>query len=466
MDFPRLHRINLLHLYALKKSLLWNTEQLTFKIEGFTQPHFDLPNSKMDFPHCWFFSKKFGSSLALKSKIFNQYVMKNVKKILPLLLVMFVVGSCYSRNPNVSNTAKGRIHAEATGTSEEKPAKQFVKIALLLDTSNSMDGLINQAKAQLWDIVNEFTFAKCGNDTRPELQIALYEYGNDNLASREGYIRQVLGFSSDLDDISEKLFSLSTNGGEEYCGTVINTSLKQLDWGKNPDDLKLIFIAGNEPFTQGKLNYKDATAQAKEKDVVVNTIFCGNYEQGISTQWRDGALRTGGDYMAIDHNQEIVHIATPYDDIIIKLNSKLNKTYVGYGAVGAQRVRKQASQDANAYEMEESVAIKRAVSKSSRLYKNSSWDLVDAVENDEKALDRLENASLPKVLQGKSKQEIKKFLEGKQLERAKIQKEIQEINTKREAYILKQKKEQKGALENAMVKAIKKQAAKKDYTWK
>ncbi|MEM1260056.1 MAG: vWA domain-containing protein [Bacteroidota bacterium] len=363
-----------------------------------------------------------------------------------MLLVLFVLGSCYAHNP--------------------KPNNQYVKIALLLDTSNSMDGLINQAKAQLWDIINEFRYARCGNDIRPELQIALYEYGNDNLSSKEGYIRQVLGFSSDLDDISEKLFSLSTNGGEEYCGTVIDTSLKQLDWGKNPDDLKLIFIAGNEPFTQGKLNYRDATTQAKEKDVVVNTIFCGNYEQGISTQWRDGAIRTGGDYMAIDHNQEIIHITTPYDDSIIQLNAKLNKTYVGYGAVGAKRARKQVSQDANAYEMEESIAIKRAVSKSSRLYKNSSWDLVDAIADDERALDELDKASLPKELQGMSKQEIRKFLKGKQIERTQIQKEIQEINAKREAYIIKQKKEQKGALENAMVKAIKKQAAKKQYTWK
>ena len=346
-----------------------------------------------------------------------------------------------------------------------KPVKQFVKIALLLDTSNSMDGLINQAKAQLWDIVNEFTYARCHNDIRPELQIALYEYGNDNLSSREGYIRQVLGFSSDLDDISEKLFSLSTNGGEEYCGTVINTSLKQLDWGKNPDDLKLIFIAGNEPFTQGKLDYKDAISQAKEKDVVVNTIFCGKYEQGISTQWKDGAIRSGGDYMAIDHNQEIVHVVTPYDDIIIQLNTKLNKTYVGFGATGAQKARKQMTQDANALEMQEVVAVKRAVSKSSRLYNNSSWDLVDAVEEDEKALDQLQTTSLPKPLQGKSKEEIKIYLEEKKIERTKIQKQIQELNLKRQAFIAEHQKNQKGELENAMIKAIKKQAERKNYSW-
>ena len=391
--------------------------------------------------------------------------MKNMKKIFTstLLFVVLAGSSACELKANKPETAS---REQVMDLKSEQPKKQFVKIALLLDTSNSMDGLINQAKAQLWDIVNEFTYARCGNESRPELQIALYEYGNDNLSSREGYIRQVLNFSSDLDDISEKLFSLSTNGGEEYCGTVIQTSLKQLEWGKNPDDLKLIFIAGNEPFTQGKLNYKDATSQAKEKDVVVNTIFCGNYDQGISTNWKDGAIRTGGDYMAIDHNQEIVHIATPFDDVIIRLNKKLNSTYIGYGNLGASKIVAQEVQDANAYEMEESVAIKRAVSKSSRLYNNSSWDLVDAVKADEITLEQLDHNTLPKELQNKSKTEIKKILEEKQAERQAIQKQIQEINAKREAYIAKESKGEQGELKSAMVQAIKKQAARKNYTWK
>ncbi|MDF1788917.1 MAG: hypothetical protein P1U82_23855, partial [Verrucomicrobiales bacterium] len=35
-----------------------------------------------------------------------------------------------------------------------------VQLALLLDTSNSMDGLIEQAKTQLWKVVNTFIGAK------------------------------------------------------------------------------------------------------------------------------------------------------------------------------------------------------------------------------------------------------------------------------------------------------------------
>jgi hypothetical protein len=268
-----------------------------------------------------------------------------------------------------------------------------------------------------------------------------------------------------LDEISEKLFSLTTNGGEEYCGEVIQTSLKQLDWGKNTDDLKMIFIAGNEPFTQGKLNYKDAAHNAKEKDVIVNTIFCGNYEQGISTMWKNGATLTGGDYMAIDHNRQVVHINTPYDDVIIRLNSKLNNTYISYGSLGRQKKALQSVQDSNAAEMEAAVAVKRSVSKSSRLYKNSQWDLVYAIEDDEEILSELKEEELPQELQGKSESEIKTYINKKKAEREDIQNQIQELNAKREAYIAEHQKEETGELENALLSAIKTQASKKNYTW-
>ena len=355
--------------------------------------------------------------------------------------------------------------AQNEETLGEKTRGYKVQIALLLDTSNSMDGLINQAKAQLWDIVNEFTYARCGNQIRPTLEIALYQYGNNDLASREGYIQQVLGFSTDLDEISENLFSLTTNGGEEYCGQVIHTSLSQLDWGKNPDHLRMIFIAGNEPFTQGKLNFKDAISQAREKDVVVNTIFCGDYHQGIQTQWQKGALLAGGEYMAIDHNRQVVHIDTPYDEVIIKLNNRLNKTYISYGYAGAARAAKQSAQDRNAMEMEEAVAVKRAVSKSSGFYSNAEWDLVDAADDVDFDAGKIEREYLPPELKSKSDKELNQFIAEKKKERLKIQKEIKSLNAKRQKYISEQSEEQQGELETAMLKAIRKQAADKNFSW-
>ncbi|WP_250435143.1 vWA domain-containing protein [Hanstruepera flava] len=383
--------------------------------------------------------------------------MKTILKV--LIICACMVGILTSKaNPNVK-TEKLKSLKSIT-----KTKKQTIKVALLLDTSNSMDGLIDQAKAQLWEIVNELSYAKC-EEVRPNLQIALYEYGNDNLNSLEGYIRQIIPFTSDLDEISKALFSLTTNGGNEFCGHVIDTSIKQLNWGTNQNDLKLIFIAGNEPFTQGPVSYKDAITNALEKDVSVNTIFCGDYNQGISSYWKEGADLAKGNYMAINHNQATVHIASPYDDKILNLNKQLNQTYIAYGKSGRQKMALQVEQDSNARGYSEANAVSRTVSKSSHLYNNATWDLVDAEKEGVFNYDTFKQTDLPIELQGKSKKEIKAYLAEKRQERETIQNEIQELNLKRKMFIAEQSRDKENLLENAMIEAVKKQASLKNYQW-
>lgn len=383
--------------------------------------------------------------------------MKTIFNSMVLSFFMVTYLSCNANN-------KSNKDEVALVTIEETTSNQFIKVALLLDTSNSMDGLIDQAKAQLWDIVNELSYAKC-NDEKPNLKIALYEYGNDKLNGSEGYIRQVLAFSSDLDEISKQLFSLTTNGGNEYCGQVIQTSLNQLHWGKNPDDLKLIFIAGNEPFTQGRVSYKEAAKQALKNEVTVNTIFCGDYEQGISTSWKDGADLAHGNYMSINHNKATTYVATPYDDQILQLNQKLNKTYVAYGITGKSKIMQQVQEDTNAMGYSSANAVSRTVSKSSHLYKNSSWDLVDAEQQKDFKYEDLDEGDLPKELKGKSKSEIKAYISKKRKERELVQENIQILNDKRRKYIDEQQKDDDNRLENVMIKAIKTQAKEKKYKW-
>ena len=57
-------------------------------------------------------------------------------------------------------------------------------------------------------------------------------------------------------------------------------------WSNSPADLKVIFIAGNEPFTQGPVNFRKASARARARGVVVNTIHCGSREEGEQTECR------------------------------------------------------------------------------------------------------------------------------------------------------------------------------------
>jgi hypothetical protein len=369
-----------------------------------------------------------------------------------VFLVAFLFMSFTTDKLNPDNSAKG----------------QTIMIALLLDTSNSMDGLIDQAKSQLWKIVNEVASAKSADGKQPNIKIALYEYGNDGLSPDEGHIRQVSALTEDLDVMSEKLFSLSTNGGNEFCGQVIKTALNQLAWSASNADLKMIFIAGNELFTQGSISYELACGAAKEKGVVVNTIYCGDFNDDITSGWKRGAELTGGTFMSIDQNSETVYVPTPYDDQIAALNDKLNATYVYYGASGAYRKEQQMAQDKNAASYGLANIAERSFCKSSHAYKNSSWDLVDAAKDNEKVITETKSDDLPKEMRTMSIAQRKAYVKQKSEERTKIQVEIQSLNRKRQEYISNNtpQSSKDKMLDASMMKAIKQQGSAKNLKWK
>jgi hypothetical protein len=342
-----------------------------------------------------------------------------------------------------------------------------IRIALLLDTSSSMDGLIEQAKSQLWKIVLQLSKAKKGG-TPASLKIALYEYGNLNLERNDGYVRQVTPFTSDLDELSKHLFALTTNGGEEYCGDVLLKSISQLDWFENTDALQVIFIAGNEPFDQGIVSYENSCEIAVDSDIIVNTIYCGDYETGVATDWKRGADLTQGYFGTIDIFQQQVAIETPYDAEIQRLNEKLNETYLAYGSTGIACYSNMIVQDQNAMTYSISSATDRASVKSSHMYSNSSWDLVDAKKNTGLVVSSVKKEELPVEMQDMDDKEQEEYIDKKAKEREKIQKQINSLNQKRLNYIaLKEKEsgEDQTNLDDAIIGAIVKQAKAKNFTF-
>jgi hypothetical protein len=345
---------------------------------------------------------------------------------------------------------------------EEVPV---VQIAILLDTSGSMQGLIEQAKGQLWKIVNEFINAK-QNGKRPDLEVALFEYGKDTLPAGTGYIRLIAPLTNDLDKISEELFKLQTSGGDEYCGWVIKDAVERLAWSKAPDAFKAIFIAGNEPFTQGPIDYAKSCKAAIEKGIIVNTIHCGTDGVGIQTKWQDGALLAEGKYMVIDHNQAVVHFEAPQDKEIARLGVELNKTYIAFGQLGAANATRQAAQDANSFALSsQGSSVQRALSKSSAFYCNSSWDLVDACKGTNFNLSALKTEELPVEMQKLTETERKAYVETKTKERGKIQEQINQLNAERTKFVAEKSKQHSATntLDSVVLSTVREQAAKRNY---
>jgi len=354
----------------------------------------------------------------------------------------------------------------ATTTLARETKKPLVQIAILLDTSGSMEGLIEQAKSQLWRIVNEFAKAKQDGVT-PEVQVALYEYGKSSLKSQSGWIRQIQPLTTDLDKISEELFALRTNGGDEYCGWVIKDAVHELAWSAASDAYKAIFIAGNEPFTQGPVNYAESCKSAITKGIIVNTIHCGNEREGIDTKWKDGADLADGKYLVIDQNRAVVSLEAPQDKEIAKLGVELNKTYLAYGVEGKLGAGRQLAQDANVMTLAPAsgAVAQRAVAKASANYRNSSWDLVDAVKELKADVSQLKAEELPAEMQKLSLAERKTYVETKSKERAEMQTKINELNREREKYVAARMKEVAGTntLDAVVISAVREQSAKRNF---
>ncbi|MBN2399717.1 MAG: VWA domain-containing protein [Candidatus Aminicenantes bacterium] len=339
-----------------------------------------------------------------------------------------------------------------------------IQLAILLDTSGSMDGLIGQAKSRLWKIVNELATAKKDGQV-PQLQVALYEYGQDSLSAAGGYLRCIVPLTMDLDRLSEELFKLQTNGGQEYCGQVIGEAVSHLQWSRNPNDLKLIFIAGNEPFTQGAVDYRISCRQAIGHGIIVNTVFCGNYEEGLRTDWKAGADLADGQYLAIDANHTPPPVTAPQDAEIARLSREMNQTYVAYGREGASGKQRQQEQDKNAASLSGEVAAERAAAKAAPQYSNSTWDLVDAKKNGKVKLEEMKDEELPQEMKGMSVKDRLEYVAAMQGKREALQKKIAGLHAEREHFVAEKMKSQASTntLDSAIISVLHRQAAAKNF---
>jgi len=350
--------------------------------------------------------------------------------------------------------AQARI-LEGVARREDPRAKAAsVQIALLLDTSGSMDGLIEQARARLWKLVSELSYAE-QNGQRPQIEVALFEYGNDGISADAGHIRMVSPFATDLDRVFAALVDLKTNGGQEYAGQAIQQALRQLQWKDQSAVYRTIFIAGNEAFQQGPVEFKDAIREAQKQGIIVNTIYCGDRSQGEALGWSSGALAGGGAYMHIDHNRTAQVETAPQDAEIRRLNEQLQDNVLPAGPAGKAELarEKQAQKSAAGKQADIDRALFSASKASSR-----SWDLVAEYETGRLDLSQVKEKDLPADLKGKSTKEIKNVLDLRVAERRAIQNRLATLRRERQDHLTRSAPAAAPALDDAMLRAIRSQA--------
>ncbi len=346
-------------------------------------------------------------------------------------------------------------------------SRRTVELAICLDTSGSMNGLIEAAKLKLWDIVNDLALAT----PTPRLRVALLTFGNDGHIAEDGWVHIDSPFTEDLDEISRQLFALTTNGGTELVGRVLREAGEQLDWTPSDSALKLIVVAGNESADQDQtFHYPDVCKSLISRGVMVNAIYCGDPADEIAPGWREVALLADGHYAAIDHNNGNIVIASPFDDKLAELSGAINMTYVSYGAQGEAYKMNQAEQDANAQSLNVATAAQRCTSKGGALYWNGHWDLVDACKQENFQLAEVKDADLPEAMRRMTLGEKQAYIAQMGAKRAAIQKEIEAFSAKRQAFVNEEMKKHQGdadrSFDTALRKAIRAQAMSKGFEFK
>jgi len=349
-----------------------------------------------------------------------------------------------------------------------------IQLAILLDTSGSMEGLINQARSRIWDVVNDLTKAR-RDGHRARLEVALYEYGSDRLPSSEGFLTLTQPFTTDLDLLSERLFSLRVGGSSEYCGWALRSATRELNWDntsvdapKHTQPLRVVVIAGNESFTQGPVDWRDAARCGPDRGLVVNTVYCGPQSDGRESGWYDAARLGRGAYLSIDQDARIPRVICPMDDEILGLNNKLNSTYLAYGEKGEQFKDRQRAQDSANRELSTDGAVSRAAAKASPSYSNSHWDLLDAVKQKKVDLDTAPTESLPGVLRSMTIDERRAEVTRLETEREELQKRIRTLAAERKEWIRDHNRgrNQGGdTLDAAMIRAIREQARRLGFAF-
>ena len=345
--------------------------------------------------------------------------------------------------------------------------EHVIELAICLDTSGSMDGLINSARQKLWTIVNDLAKA----EPTPKLRVALLSYGNDGHNPENGWVKVETPFTEDLDTVSQMLFGLTTNGGTELVGRVVQTSLQELDWHPSAGTLRMIFVAGNESADQDEqVAARTICKEATERGIDVNSIYCvyGDDDSEVRPGWRELARLGNGEFAMIDQNNGTVVIATPYDQTLIKLSGELNETYIPFGAAGKAGCANQAAQDANAVQLNSANAASRAATKAGKLY-SCWWDLVDATRNGQVDLAKVDEKDLPEDMRALTYEQRVAKVDAMQKRRTKLQSQINELDQLRQPLLTKELARQAttnvGSFDLAIRSAIRTKAEAKGFTF-
>jgi Mg-chelatase subunit ChlD len=385
-------------------------------------------------------------------------------KINAALLILIAAGACVAVGEIKPQDEPKSAPAPAT---QDAPAKKpRIEVVFVLDTTGSMSDLLEGAKQKIWSIANDMVSAK----PTPELKVGLVGYRDKG----DEYVVRPYALTDDIDAMYSHLRAFEAGGGgdtPESVNEALDEAINKMKWSADRDVLKLVFLVGDAPphmdYAQGP-KYPDLCKAAAKKDLIINTVQCGSIGE-TEPIWKEIAKLSEGSYAAIAQSGGMHVTTTPMDDKLAELNKRMGETLIPYGSdaerreVGAKQAAAEAAPaPAAADRLSYNARTKKAV--------QGSGELLDALASNALKADDIKQKDLPAELQKLSRAELDKHLAKVREDRAAVQKEIEEVSKKREAYIAEESKKLAAAgkadsFDEKVSQTLRKQAAKKGIAY-
>ncbi|HEY6119309.1 MAG TPA: vWA domain-containing protein [Pyrinomonadaceae bacterium] len=350
-------------------------------------------------------------------------------------------------------------------------AGQMLEMVFVLDTTSSMTGLIDGAKQRIWGIVNDVM----QSPSHPNVRIGLVGYRDRG----DAYVTTVLPLTSDLDKVYSTLMNYQAAGGgdaPEDVRRALADGVRSVGWSKGSSGLaQILFLVGDAPPHDDYQDEPDTavtTADAVQRGIIINTIQCGDMP-GTREVWQAISRIGLGQYFSIAQDGGVQTIATPYDEQLGTLATKLGSTYVAYGfGGGAEGEKKRAQASEDAVHVEASVATSApAVAKAERAVNKAVnanayvGDLLQSLENGSLKLDSIKEEDLPADLRKLPAAERKVQIEKRLAERKGIRAQIMTLSKQRDEFIVAETKKRSGgkqsSFDTAVAVALKEQLARR-----
>jgi len=351
-------------------------------------------------------------------------------------------------------------------TAPTRQSKPRIEVCFVLDTTGSMGGLIEGAKQKIWSIANEMISAQ----PTPELKLGLIGYRDRG----DEYVVKSFSLTDDIDAIYGHLREFQAGGGgdtPESVNEALAEAIHKMPWSTDKKVLKIIFLVGDAPPHMDYPNapkYPDLCREAAKKDLIINTIQCGEMAE-TKPIWQEIAKLSEGSYVGISQSGNVAVISTPMDKELSRLNEQIGATLIPYGDSRLQaevHAKFVAAKSAPVAAMADRLTYN---SKTGRAMQGRG-ELVDALNDKSLKLDDIDQKQLPAELQKLDRDELQTRIAKSRDERADLQKQIAELSKKREAYIQSENKrlssEGKGdAFDQKVTETLHAQAAKKGISY-